>query len=203
MNKKWIEAQAWELDWHSNSVNSFGEELKQLEYAKLMGLNLSPTNKTPYSFDLQGKSVLDLGSGPYSLLLKCRNLGDSLVSDPLMDSFPQWVRDRYKAHGLTTNSLPAEEIIVEKPFDCVLFYNVLEHTYDPEKIVKNAMKAGKIVRCFEWLDTRSNIGHPQTLTEENMNKWFGQEGKVQSINRGGANGRCYSGIFRGESYEEV
>lgn len=202
MNKTWQDAQNWELDWHGNSVNSLGEELKQLVYAEKMGLKLSPTNKTPYSFDLQGKSVLDLGSGPYSLLLKCRNLGPSYVIDPLMGKFPDWIKDRYLVHGLSTVSLPAEEVRdLDLDFDETWFYNVLEHTYDPERIVKNAMKLGKIVRCFEWLDTRSNIGHPQTLTEENMNKWFGQEGKVGTVSRNGAVGKCYYGVFKGDNYE--
>jgi len=205
MNKTWEDAQAWEADWHGNCVNSLGEELKQLVYAEKMGLKLSPNPKTPYSFDLEGKSVLDLGSGAYSLLLKCVNLGDAVAIDPLMGKFPNWVVNRYLAQKIMPFSSPAEEVDFngefDGEFDEVWFYNVLEHTYNPEKICKNALRAGKIVRVFEWLDTRSNIGHPQTLRREELDLWLGGEGKVEEIRRGGAVGKCYYGVFKGDSHE--
>lgn len=202
MNDTWNKAQEWEREWHSTCINSIGEELKQLVYAEHMGLVRTPNPKTPYSFNLQGKSILDIGSGPYSLLLKCENFSQSVVIDPLMDKFPDWVRKRYETHGLKFASSPGESFEFNKVFDEVWFYNVLEHTFNPEKICQNARKHGKIVRVFEWLDTRSNIGHPQTLTEQNLNGWLGGEGKVHFVDRNGASGKCYSGIFKGDHYEE-
>lgn len=202
MDETWEKAQEWEASWHGTAVNSFNEELKQLEYAKLMGLKTSPTHKTPYNFDLGGKSILDIGGGAYSLLLKCENFSKAVVVDPLMKKFPQWVRDRYEAHNLEHHDLPGEELLGKTIFDEVWFYNVLEHTYNPELICKNARKLGKAVRVFEWLDTPANIGHPQTLTEEKMDEWLGGKGKVQIIKRGGAVGKAYSGVFKGDSYEE-
>ena len=203
MNKTWNTAQEWELDWHGSCVNSFNEERKQLEYAELMGLKRSPTHKTPYTFDLHGKQILDVGSGPYSLLLKCRNFVGSTVTDPLMDKFPEWVRQRYKEHGLQTENVPGENIKIEGSYSEVWIYNVLEHTYNPEKIIKNAKAAGKIIRIFEWLDTPPNIGHPQVLRAEKLDKWLGGEGKVTEHKRGNTIAKSYSGVFKGDHYEEV
>jgi len=203
MNKTWQKAQEWEASWHGTAVNSFNEELKQLEYAKLMGIKRTPNLKTPYSFDLEGKSILDIGSGAYSLLLKCTNFKDSVVSDPLMNDFPEWVIKRYITHGLKPAMSSGEDLDgLKRSFDEVWFYNVLEHVYDPKKIIDNAKRLGKIVRVFEWLDTKQSIGHLQLLTESKMNKWLNGNGKVQKINKNGAVGKCFSGIFRGDHYEE-
>jgi len=203
MDKTWKKAQEWELDWHGDCVNSFNEEKKQLEYASLMGLKTSPTHKTPYTFDMEGKTVLDIGGGAYSLLLKCRNLGESCVIDPLMNKYPHWVKDRYEIHGLKHTSVTGENFEFNKVFDEVWFYNVLEHVYDPKKIIDNAKKYGKIVRVFEWLNTPPNIGHPQVLKSDKLDKWLGGEGKITEHKRGNTIATSYSGIFKGDNYEEV
>ena len=202
MNTTWQQAQEWEKNWHGNCVNSLGEELKQIEYAKMMGLKFTPNPKTPYNIDLEGKSVLDIGGGAYSLLLKCSNFKNSAVVDPLMNKFPKWVLARYMSHQILPLTSPGETLSIEKgQFDEVWFYNVLEHTFNPQLIIENAKKAGKIVRVFEWLDTRTNIGHPQTLRREDLDLWLGGEGKVEEIRRGGLNGKAYFGVFKGDHYE--
>lgn len=208
MNDTWNKAQEWEASWHGNCVNSLGEELKQLVYAEKMGLKLAPNPKTPYSFNLEGKSILDIGSGAYSLLLKCENKGLCFAVDPLMANFPKWVIDRYIISGIVPMKSAGEELLELAEFsdgqtvDEVWIYNVLEHVYEPRKIIENALSVSKIVRIFEWLDTRSNIGHPQTLIREELDLWLGGEGKVEEIRRGGAVGKCYSGIFKGKHYAE-
>ena len=207
---QWKAAQKWETDWHDNCVNSLNEELKQLVYAKRMGIKLTPDPKTPYNIDLEGKSVLDIGGGAYSLLLKATNfkksnetLGTSVI-DPL--EHPQWVVDRYKAAGIFFKRMSGENINTdkEKPensagmFDEIWIYNVLQHTQDPEKIIKNAKAVGKLIRIFEWIDTPVNVGHIHTLKEEKLNKWLGGEGKVEDLKESGCYGRCYYGVFLGD-----
>lgn len=210
--KTWEVAQEWEFGWHGDFINSFHEEEKQLLYAEKMGLVRSPDNKTPYRFDLKGKSILDIGGGAYSLLLKCVNFermyeGSSemgtAVIDPLMDKYPQWVKDRYKESGIFCKAMTGEDMNneSEQHFDEVWIYNVLEHTYDPKKIIENALEISKVVRIFEWLDTPPNIGHPQTLTEKDLNNWLGGEGKVEVLNRNGVVGKCFYGVFKGSKYE--
>jgi len=69
----WQQAQEWEFGWWGNCVNTYGEETKQLLYAARMGLTAFHDGKSPFNFDLGGASVLDIGGGPSSLLLKCTN----------------------------------------------------------------------------------------------------------------------------------
>lgn len=208
MNKEWQTAQSWELDWHSNCINSLNEELKQLVYAEKMGLKRKPTPKTPYEFDLEDKVILDIGGGAYSLLLKCINIGyGSAVTDPLMNKYPDWVKNRYDTLKITTMSESGESIydalmaVQYRPIiDEIWIYNVLQHTQDPEKIIRNARRLGKIIRIFEWVDTPTNIGHIHTLTEENLNKWLDGQGRVEQVNQWRAVGKCFYGIFLGDSY---
>jgi len=208
-NKTWEKAQAWEINWHGNCSNSLNEEQKQLVYAEKMGLVRTPNPKTPYEFDLQKKSILDIGSGPYSLLLKCSNFSHAVASDPLMSQFPKWVIDRYANSGIFCISRKAEEFTGDEPlyppitiFDEVWIYNVLEHVISPKEIIKNVRGLSRVIRIFEWLDTRTNVGHPHTLEEAKLNRWLGGDGKVEEIRRGGAVGKCYYGIFKGDKYEE-
>lgn len=206
---EWEKAQEWEANWHSNCINSFHEEEKQLVYAEKMGLIRTPTPKTPYNFDLKGVSVLDIGGGAYSLLLKCMNFGRAVVVDPLMDKYPSWVVDRYMSAKIVPikmsgeNLLEKHSLLSNDVFEEIWIYNVLEHTYNPEKIIKNALELSKVVRIFEWIDTYPNIGHPQVLTEALLNKWLGGEGKIGTVNHDGAAGKFYSGVFKGNFYEKI
>ena len=203
MNTVWNNAQEWEAEWHGNCINSLNEELKQLVYAEKMGLITNPNSKTPYNFNLNNISVLDIGGGAYSLLLKCTNFKSSVVADPLAEKYPAWVKYRYKNLDIMLLEIPGEALNTwefSQVFDEVWIYNVLEHTYDPKRIIENALQLSKIVRIFEWIDTPPNIGHPQTLKEKDLNKWLGGEGKVENINKNGAVGKAYFGVFKGKHY---
>lgn len=205
MTTNWLEDQIWESSWWGSCVNTLGEEIKQLAYAKRMGLVSFHNGKSPFNFDLGGASVIDIGGGPCSLLLKCVNRGRSYVVDPC--EYPKWVRDRYDAAGVSVLPIQGEWIGEEAtilqlhPFDEAWIYNVLQHVEDPGKVIANARRTGKIVRLFEWVDTGTAPGHPNNLTEAWLNEQLGGEGKVEEINDHTAVGKCYFGVFKGEGYE--
>ena len=192
----WKNEQKFELDWWGNCANSFGEEEKQLVYAKKMGLDFFHNGKSPYNIEMNGKRILDIGGGPISLLLKCENV-DGTVADPC--EYPDWVGQRYSECAIIYNKIKGEDVgFNQDKFDEVWIYNCLQHVDDPELIIKNALHIGKIVRLFEWIDTQKTKGHPHTLTEEKLNKWLGGVGKVEVLNEPTVNGKCYFGIFKGK-----
>ncbi len=197
---RWREAQHWEKSWWGDCRNTYNEETKQFLYADRMGLTQVADNKTPFRFDMGGKLILDIGGGPVSLLLKCDNVKGKVI-DPLQ--FPKWVEERYKVVGIEYDRIKAEEIKVKNKFDEVWCYNVLEHVEDPHRVLETMKKVGKLIRIFEWLETRVNIGHPHSLTEQKLNHWLGGKGKVEEIK--GQNscwGKAFYGIFKGANYEE-
>ncbi len=189
----WEEHQKWEAEWHGNCVNSLGEEMKQLTYAKRMGLRFHHDGKSPYCIDMGGKSVVDIGGGPCSLLLKCVNV-DGVVVDSC--EYPCWIYARYDEAKIGMSSVPAESFL-SIGFDEAWIYNCAQHVQDPEKVFAVARRCAEIVRVFEWIDIPESPGHPHMLTEDKLNEWLGGFGKVETINENTAVGRCYYGVFKG------
>lgn len=203
-NEQWQKANRWEEQWWSDCTNTYGEETKQLEYAKLMGLSKLEADMRPY-FDLQGKSIIDIGGGPSSLLFKCINRNvQSFVIEPMI--MPDWVYRRYHLAGIKILSKKGEDAILDLPlFDECWIYNVLQHTQNPKKIIENAKSVSKLIRIFEWIDTPAHDGHPQTLKETELNEWLGGIGRVYDLSKEkwGSYTKAYAGIFPTENYGKV
>ena len=148
----------FEKQYWNTCVNTFHEDKKQYTYAYYMGIP-----RILDSFDVQYKTILDIGGGPSSMLLKCINLTKGKVVDPI--DYPQWTKGRYAIHKVDVEVIGGE-YINEKGWDEVWTYNCLQHVEDPEKILSNALKAGKILRLFDWINVPPHPGHPHELTTE-------------------------------------
>lgn len=182
--------QDFEREWWGDCGNTFGEETKQLVYARLMGLERTHDGtNSPFSFDVGGKKILDIGGGPSSLILKTRNRGACKVVDPC--PYPQWVTIRYAECGIEYSRTRGEDVN-EKEFDEVWIYNVLQHVENPELIIKNALRAGKVLRLFEWIGVPAHEGHPHELTEEKLNEWIGGIGVTGVLN---GEGECFGNFY--------
>jgi 2-polyprenyl-3-methyl-5-hydroxy-6-metoxy-1,4-benzoquinol methylase len=188
----WNKAQDWEAGWWNTCQNTYGEEEKQFSYAERMGLQKLTDSQGPH-FVIGNKSILDVGGGPVSLLLKCRTGGRRVVADPC--DYPSWIGERYKSAGIEYYKTKGEELSFDEVFDEVWLYNVLQHVDDPKKVIANCLQYGKIVRVFEWLNIGTGAGHPHNLIEKDLNRWLGGEGKVEKAYRG----KEYFGIFVGNS----
>lgn len=184
-----------ETAWWQDCANTFHEEQKQLAYASRMGLRADWTGAHPPEFNIGGRSVIDIGGGPVSLLLKCVNRGGCAVIDPA--GFPGWVSARYEQCGIMFWNGKAEEIDVEgmAHFDEAWIYNVLQHVEDPALVLRNAMSVASVVRLFEWVDQEPRPGHPNLLTRELLDEWIDSSGFVAHVDDNGAVGRAYYGVF--------
>lgn len=191
----WDEAQDWESGWWGNCANTYGEEEKQLVYARRMGLRFFHNQKSPYNIDMKGRSVVDIGGGPSSLLLKCVRLDDAMVIDPC--PFPEWVEDRYTSAGIRYVIKKGEEL-GSHFWDEAWIYNCLQHTEDPSLVAANALATARIVRVFEWVNTRVNVGHPHAFTAEVLDNMFHGQGKRETLRgEGNCHGDCWYGVFIG------
>ena len=191
----WHEHQKWEKEWHDNCINSYFEETKQIIYAKKMGLvAISDRGKFP-SYDVKGKSILDIGGGAYSILLKCINVKEAAIVDPC--NYPDWIYARYKVLGIEVLKMMAEDLKGGSSFDEVWIYNCLQHTKDPKKIIENAKRQAKTIRIFEWVKHGVSIGHPQNLHAADLNEWLGGVGTVEEIYYANSHlGHGYFGVFK-------
>jgi hypothetical protein len=190
-----VTAQEWEQSWWESCTLTFGEEAKQITYAHRMGLVNEPRlGKWPV-YDLHGRSVIDLGGGPVSMLLKCVNRGSSIVVDPC--PYPDWVGARYAHVGIDVWYLPAEDYRSALFFDEAWCYNVLQHVVDPELVIATAKAQAGFLRIFEWIETETNVGHPHSLHADTLNKLIGNgaSGTVEMMNENGAVGLAYYGAF--------
>jgi hypothetical protein len=192
----------YELDFWGDCANTLGEELKQLVYARYMGLTVEPGGPGPV-INLKGKSVLDIGGGPVSLLLKCVNRGVCWVVDP--GDYPVWVSERYEFTGIgydcnAGEALMDDALIPQRTgWDEAWIYNVLQHVDDPELVLANARKAATLIRIFEWLDVPAYEGHPHELKADDLVSWLGwgslKVDMVDHVDEYGAVGFAFFGAF--------
>jgi SAM-dependent methyltransferase len=161
---EWQEAQEWERRWWGTerAPHWADEERKQRDYFRLMGLPL-PEGKGE-ELDLGFTTVLDVGCGPTSVLLRSTH-GLSRGVDPITMSAE--TRKRYAECGVQLVGAKAEEMPLDRTFDEGWMYNCLQHTEDPEEILRRMLSCCRSVRVFEWIDIKEKWpGHPQMLTED-------------------------------------
>jgi hypothetical protein len=178
----------FETNFWGNCANTYHEETKQFVYAKLMGLDVCDN-----SIDVKNKSIMDIGAGPVSLLLKTKNLKFGAAVDPLI--YPKWIYERYSAAGLKYFITGGETIPLDTNYDECWIYNCLQHVEDPAKIISNARTIASTIRIFEWVDIPPHTGHPHELKKETLEKWLGVEGNVTNLGESGCFGKCFYGVF--------
>ena len=179
----------FEKDFWGDCINTFDEEQKHYVYSQLMNIP-----RSHYGFVLKEPSkVLDVGGGPVSILLKTKNLKPgSLVVDPLMSEYPKWVKERYELANINTKCMIGEDIDqIEDKFDEAWMYNVLQHTEDPQKILRNMQEKADRIRIFEWIDIPPHDGHPHMLTSKMLNETLGVVGTTIRLNSNGCDGKAW------------
>lgn len=178
----------FEKNYWGNCANTFDEDQKHYVYARFMGLK-----QLHYSFDVANKSILDIGGGPSSMLLKCINLKHGKVIDPI--DYPKWTKLRYESNNIDVEVLSGEDVN-EKDWDEVWIYNCLQHVESVEKIIDNAKRSAKVFRIFEWIDIPPHEGHPIELTKEYLDDCIGLPGSgTVYLSESGCYGKAYYGVF--------
>ena len=188
--EEWKNHNAWEKSWWGTCQNTYAEQVKQEKYAELM--KLMKYAEVGGWFNLQGISVLDIGGGPCSLLLRCKNYSKAVVVDPCR--FPQWVGLRYKEAGIEFVNEMAEDYQPKTLFNECWCYNCLQHVADVDKIVDMMKRSAKKIRVVEYIEVGRCPGHPNNLTKEWLDRAFGRQGiaeKDPEIHIG----RYYFGVF--------
>ena len=189
-----LEDQEFEKNWWGNCCWTFGEENKQITYAHRMGLEIHPNEHEKWPiYDLEGKSVLDIGGGPVSMLLKTFNGANLTVIDPC--DYPDWTIARYRENNIDYIKKDAEDFYTDTIYNECWIYNVLQHVIDPVDVLQAAQESAETIRIFEWIDTPPSLGHPHTLTAEFLDSKLDGKGTVEHINENNMYGKAYYGVF--------
>jgi hypothetical protein len=173
----WEKAQNLESDWWGDCRFAYQEEVKQETYAQFMGLTQTHfAGKMGY--DVVGRSIVDIGGGPASILLKAVHLKAGKVIDPIR--FPDWVEKRYNHMNIERMYCAGEDIPVAMPhaWDEAWVYNCLQHVKSPEAVLENAKLLSKTVRIFEWISSHVDESHPHSLSKDRLDKALGCDGKT-------------------------
>lgn len=183
----WQKENKWEMDWWGNCANTYNEQIKQ---DMMVGyLNLRKYVNEKADINMMGKSILDIGGGPVSLLLRVVGATKRVVVDPC--NYPEWVKSRYEQCGINFLQILAEDMEFSDKFNEVWLYNCLEHVMNPEQIAERAMMYGKKIRICEYLLKDIWPGHPQLLTKDRLDKMFNREGLIDTTK----NPPIYYGVF--------
>jgi hypothetical protein len=181
----------WDKEWWGDCTNTLGEEVRQLLYAEKMGLVRTETRKSPFIFDMNGASVVDIGGGPVSLLLKCINVS-GVVVDP--GPYPEWVHERYRTAGIRY-VIEVGENLNAIGHDEAWIYNSLQHTVNPAVVLTNAKRAAKSIRIFQWINTLVTPDAPHILTRRFFDEVLDIRGTVEVINLFGYTAYAYHGVL--------
>ena len=181
----------WDKDWWGDCVNTLGEEVKQILYAEKMGLIRMETFRSPFFFDMKGASVIDIGGGPVSLLLKCINVS-GIVIDP--GDYPHFIYERYRTAGIRC-AVEVGENLNAIGHDEAWIYNSLQRSVNPELVLNNAKRAAKTIRIFQWINTIVSEDSPHILTRRFFDRVLGVSGTVEVVNLFGYMGYAYYGAF--------
>ena len=192
MESVWNDAQKWERNWWMTARNQHATEIRKNEFVgKMMFLHEGVPDKT----------VIDIGCGPLSLLLR-HPVKSGVGVDPIHYGD---LEDAYEAKGITRLVKCGEDLTVaDGLYDEAWIYNCLQHVKDPVKIIENAMTIANKVRIFEWTYIKPYTGHLHELTPDLLSDPFKKAGwqplmKTNGyLNHSKLNGYYFMGIFTKE-----
>lgn len=162
-HERWQEAQLGEKRFHyDHPLSSAYEHYKVTYYAyfKYLGINY---------FNLDKKTVIEIGPAKLAGLLYCKNYGKSYIVEPIVyeDSLHM-----YRDKPIEFIRRPYEDC-VSPIVDEIWMLNLLPHVKDPDGLVAKAKASCKTIRFFETLGTPTDNEHPFTFSFEDYQEYFG------------------------------
>lgn len=134
-------------------------------------------------------AIVEIGSGPFGML-GCIPHARGLAIDPLMSSFAGYMRQYWRKSPIRVASMGEELPARSGTFDAALAINTLDHTLEPEKILKEVYRvlkpgalfiinnnvksrAGKSVGSFGErfkISRLTEVFHPHAFTKTDLTK---------------------------------
>jgi SAM-dependent methyltransferase len=189
METIWNDAQQWERNWWMTERHLHETEIIKNDFvSKMMFLHNGVPDKT----------VIDIGCGPLSLLLRYP-VKKGVGVDPIHYGD---LEEQYSEKGIKRIIKCGEDLNIDDGiYDEAWIYNCLQHVKDPTKIIENALTISETVRIFEWTYIKPYTGHLHELTPDLLVKPFKHAGwhtlmqTTGFLNHSGLEGNYFMGIF--------
>jgi hypothetical protein len=143
------------------------------------------------NFDQWGKTIAEIGCGPYPATLFCEHVLP-LLYEPLW--FPE-LKAATRDVTVRWYRQPFEDAPLVEAEECWLF-NCLQHVRDPELVVTKAKQVAPVIRFFEPVDYPTCVYHPHTFTEADFRRWFGDVTRYTDRLPGFFDADCCYGTWR-------
>lgn len=117
------------------------------------------------SFDLEGKSIVEVGCGGYPAVSFCENVHGTIIE-------PLWF-DSLQSLGIPWMRAAVEDIETLPRGDECWIYNALQHVRDPELFIAKCKEMASVIRFFEPVDYPVCLYHPHTFSQSDFERWFG------------------------------
>lgn len=172
--ERWRQAQEAEAAWHRGGEWSHVGEEVRAGAKSLLRIN---------STSVAGKKVIDVGSGPKSILIDVAHAIDargSVALDPL--TFSPVEEGLYARFGIRRAVVAVEDLEVPPfpEFDEAWCYNCLQHVKSVEVALRKLMDMpSERVRLFEWLNVPTTVNHPHVLKREQLRSAFSSSWSVE------------------------
>ena len=161
--ERWMEAQNDERTHHHHPFNE-----SAIHYKNTYKYYFSYVKG---SFDLENRSVLEIGPAKVPGLYFCKNYSHSYIIEPL--TFAE-TEEQFKDRSDITFIRDPAETCAFPDIDEVWLFNVLQHVINPNLIIERCKQHAKIIRFFEPIDTSCDIAHPHTFNIEFFENHFGK-----------------------------
>lgn len=120
-------------------------------------------------FDLQGRSIIEIGPANFPALRYCNNIGASYIIEPTVT---QHLKDCVEGRKISIIGLPAEEVNFPM-VDEIWLFNILQHTINPDLIIEKCKKSAKAIRFFEPIEAGIDECHLHEFTLGYFRSHFG------------------------------
>ena len=153
---QWQRAQEAERCFHNEDYDTgyrhYAESYEQ--YFKYLGIDRN----------CEGEQIIEIGPADFPALAYCYNTEQCKIIEPMPSEY-------LKRFGIEIIEEMAEDVKYEATE--VWLFNVLQHTLNPEKIVRRAKQQSQCIRYFEPIDYGVDECHLWNLTEKMFKEWFG------------------------------
>ena len=124
------------------------------------------------SRNLKEKNILEIGPANFPAISFCHNFFKSYVIEP---NETDHLLDCVTGRDIVVIVKPAEEIEHFPRVYEIWLLNILQHTMDPELILKKCMQTAKVIRFFEPINCGTSPTHLHDFTLEYFENIFGQK----------------------------